>query len=271
MLEFPPVTARDLPPALSVTSHISGGSSKSTTSFYALDAAWRSSRELIILDNDGLDALNAYGKVIRVHLAPTEDVVNEPLADIIAHQPFDQALREMTDKTMIHYDGAAASLNRHTFVMDMLNVPDRLEALGQYGVIYVPVSARLDLAKESLETFKVWRALFQSPHMVIPVVFHRDGDPSRVASDHPLAKLVKTATDGFIVQPRVPMTILTQYRRTGMKLCELADSRDPLGTGELAARIGIAPALVEMMRRCAGDALSAMDPQFQRLGFHLGL
>lgn len=271
MLDFPPIATRELPPSLTVTTHVSGGSSKTTTSFYTLDAAYRASRDIVIFDNDGIKSLQSYGKVVRVQLAPTETVVNEPLADVEAHADFDEAIRKITDSTLIHYDCAAASVNRHTYIMDMLNVPDRLEALGRYAVLFVPVSARVDLAEESLNTFEAWRALFPEPHMVIPVVFWRDGDPRRVGSNHPLAKLIKIANDGVLVQPRVPMPILTQYRRTGMKLCELADGRDPLDTTKIAARTGIEPHVMEMMRRCAGDALANMDPQFQRLGFPLGL
>jgi hypothetical protein len=271
LLDFPPILQREAPPALMMTSHISGGASKTQSSIYALDAAWRAARDLVIFENDRQDIFGAYGPVTRLVLAATEQVVHDPIADIAGHEAFDVALRNTTDKTTILYDGAAASLNRHTYVFDMLNVADRIAALGSYCVVFVPVSARSDLARESLLTFTTWRELLPAPHAIIPVVFHRDGDAGKVPRDHDLAKLVKRADDGVLVQPRVPMAVLTQLRQSGMKLCELADARNPLDTGDIAARIGIAPTLVELMRRCAGDALDFIDPQFERLGFQFGL
>jgi hypothetical protein len=271
MLDFPSLTQRDDAPALVMTSHSSGGASKTTTSLFALDAAWRSSRSLAILENDRQDSLAAYGPVTRVIFAPTEEVVHDPIADIVAHDPLDQALRNLGEATTIFYDGAAASLNRHTYVFEMLNVADRLAALGRHCLVLIPVSARHDLARESLQGYETWRTLLPAPHQIIPVLFHRDGDLRGVPAGHDLRKLLKMASDGVLVQPRVPMPVLIQHRRSGMKLCDLADSRNPLATAEIAARIGIAPSIVEMMRRCAGDALNYMDPQFQRLGFPLGL
>jgi hypothetical protein len=271
MLDFPPVEPRDLPPALTIASHIVGGASKTTTGFYVLDAAWRSCLEPIIFSNDEVPIFKSYGTLHHLPLAPTETVVGEPLADIVAHEAFDAALRKWTDKQLLHYDCAAASLNRHSYVMEMLNVADRVVAMGSYATIFVPASARTDLSDGSLETFKVWRSLFPAPHMVIPVVIHRDGNPRQISASHPLAKLVKLASDGVIVQPPVPMSILTEYRRTGMKLWKLADSRDPLDTTALAAGIGLPATILETIRSCVAGALGSMDPQLQRLGFYLGL
>lgn len=271
MLEFPLPTQRDMPPALIVSSHYSGGSSKSQGLIYSADVCWRAGRDLSIFENDRQPILNAYGSVTRVVLSPTEEVVHNSVADIEAHAAFDDALRNVTENTTILYDCAAASLNRHTYIFDMLNVADRLAAMGRYCMVEVPVSARNDLARESLLTYETWRLLLSAEHLVIPFVFHRDGDAGRVPPGHDLHKLISMAGDGVLVQPRIPMPVLTDYRRSGMKLCELADARNPLDTGEMAARIGIHPSLVEMMRRCAGDALTFIDPQFERLGFRLGL
>jgi hypothetical protein len=271
MLEFPPLVQRKDPPALCVTSQISGGASKTTTLGFALDAAWRSGRNVLIYENDRQDSLRAYGKVTRLAFPPSEDLVHEPLADVYTHGPFDTDLRKLDEKTTLFYDGAANALNRHTYVFETLNVAGRLAARGRYCVIFVPVSARADLAREGLLVFQTWRALLPAPHMVVPVVFHRDGDPSKVAADHDLRRLVAIASDGFITQPRIPMAVLIQHRRSGLKMCDLADARDPLATDAIAKRIGLDPTVVEMMRFNAAEMLRSLDPQFQKLGFTLGL
>lgn len=271
MLEFPPLVPRDLPPAVAMTSHISGGAGKTTFALMMLDVAWRSSCRLFIFENDRQPCLAAYGDVQRVLLAPAEEIVHDSLADVMNHASFDTTVRGLQPGDFAFYDGAAASLNRHSYVWEMLNFAGRLEAMGRYMMVAVPVTTRADLARESLVVYETWRELLSPAHIVIPVILHRDGDPRKVPAGHDLHTLVKLARDGVIVQPRIPMPILIQQRRSGMKLCELADARDPLTTEAIAKRIGMDPTIVELMRRCSADILTAIDPQLERLGFQLGL
>src|SRR5690606_38137317 len=121
------------------------------------------------------------------------------------------------------YDTSAASLNRLGYVIDMLNIPDRVAAMESHCLVLVPASARPDIASEALATFQVWKSIMPSPHRVVPVIFHRDGDPSRVPEGHPLRALVAVAEDGCIVQPRVPMQVLLAHKGSGLPLYQLAD------------------------------------------------
>lgn len=271
-LHFPLPNQIDVAPGLVIVSQISGGTSKTWTATLIIDAAVRAGRTLKIFENDRQDILGAYGKVNRIKLAATEEVVHNPVADIEVHEDLDTALRRLAkhkDETVV-YDTSAASLNRLGYVIDMLNIPDRVAAMESHCLVLVPASARPDIASEALATFQVWKSIMPSPHRVVPVIFHRDGDPSRVPEGHPLRALVAVAEDGCIVQPRVPMQVLLAHKGSGLPLYQLADLRDPLATMDIAKRAGITPVVAELMRRACADVLAEFDPQLARLGFQLG-
>lgn len=271
-LHFSPPDRVDAPPGLIIVSQISGGTSKTWTSTLVIDAAIRAGRTLHIFENDRQDILQAYGSVRRIKLAATEEVVHNPTADIEVHEDLDAALRRLAeheDETIV-YDTSAASLNRLGYVVDMLNIPDRIVAMGSHCLVLVPVSARQDIASEALVTFKVWKSIMPAPHRVVPVIFYRDGDPTRVSEDHPLRSLVAMAEDGCIVQPRVPLQVLLAHKGSGLPLYQLADLRDPLATMDIAKRAGIAPVMAELLRRACADVLADIDPQMALLGFRHG-
>ena len=271
-LAFPLPEQSPTAPGLVIVSQIPGGTSKTWTATLAIDAAVRSGCNVRIFENDTQPILAAYGNVTRIKLASTEDVVHNSTADIEVHAPLDEAIRQFVDhpdQTVV-YDTSAASLDRLSYVVDMLNIADRLDAMGSHCVILVPASARPDIASDALTTCKVWRSIMPAPHRVIPVIFHRDGDPTRVPDDHPLRKLVANAEDGVIVQPRVPMPVLLAHKKSGLPVFALADMRDPLATTEIAKRAGIEPVMAELMRRACADVLAEIDPNFERLGFRFG-
>lgn len=269
---FPLPEQSSAAPSLVIVSQIPGGASKTWTATLAIDAAVRSGRSVRIFENDTQPILGAYGDVTRIKLASTEDVVHNSTADIEVHAPLDEAIRHFADhpdQTVV-YDTSAASLDRLSYVVDMLNIADRLEAMGSHCVILVPASARPDIAGDALITCKVWRSIMPHPHRIVPVIFHRDGDPARVPEDHPLREVVAGSEDGVIVQPRVPMPVLLAHKKSGLPIFALADTRDPLATAQIANRAGIEPVMAELMRRACADVLAQIDPGFERLGFRFG-
>lgn len=271
MFDIPEPAISEQPPALALIQQQIGGSGKSFTGQLLADAAYRSERELGIFENDGQRFYDGYGPVTRLLLPPSEEVVHDPIADVRAHSPLSTALSSLSDDGLLLYDCCAANLNRHTFAIQYTNLPERVLATGRHCLILIPSSARPDIAREALTGYEVWRDLLPSPHRVIPVISRRDGTIDHLPAGHDLLKLVKSAADGVLLMPRTPMAIINDIRRSGLRLCDLADMRNPLSTPEIAARIGQDPTIVEMMRRCAGDMIAKFDPQLQRLGFPLGL
>tara|TARA_A100001391_G_scaffold205405_1_gene205801 strand:+ start:1529 stop:2344 length:816 start_codon:yes stop_codon:yes gene_type:complete len=271
MLEIPDLVAAERPPLLTLTSHRLGGTGKSLSGQIVVDAAYRSGLNLAIFENDDQNFYDPYGNVHHVVLPATDEVVHDPIADVRVHGEFDRALLEAGPDDCLIYDCAAASINRHTYVIDQLDVGPRLEAMGRHALVLVPTSAREDIAREALETYEVWRDLLPTPHRIVPMISQRDGDVRHLPAGHDLRKLVKLTGDGAFLVPRIPTAIINDVRRSGMKLCELADTRNLLATKEMARKIGMDPTIVQMMRRSAGTVLSETDAQMRCLGFTLGL
>lgn len=260
-----------LPPALVLTQQQIGGSGKTFVSQIAIDAAIRAGIDLTIFENDGQTVFDCHGGATRIVLPATEEVVHDPLADVRAHAPLSAALTGLEANAMVFYDGCAASLNRHTFGIQYTNIPERLVAMGRHMVVLLVVSARPDIAREGLICYEVWRDMLGAPHRVIPVVSERDGSTKSLPAGHDVNKLVKMAADGVITLPRIPMPVINEARRTGMRLSDLGDPRNPLDTPDIAGRTGQDAATLELVRRCIGEFLVELDPQLQRLGFPLGL
>lgn len=271
MLDIPPLLAVDQPPLLSLCSHRLGGCSKSFMGQLLIDAGCRSALNLDILENDSQRIYDAYGHVQHILLPPTDTIVHDPIADLRVHAGLDRAILKSDHATCIIYDCAAGALNRHTYVVDQLDIGLRLNAMERHCLVLVPTSARDDIAREAIATFEVWRELLPHPHRVVPVVSQRDGDIHNLPKGHDLHTLMKLATDGAFLLPRIPMSILNDIRRSGLTLYELADTSNPLATAAMAAEIGLDPTIVQLMRRAAGSLLSETDPQMVRLGFPLGL
>lgn len=271
MLEIPELAVQQQPPLLILSSHPLGGCSKSFTTQIFVDGAYRAGLNLHIVENDNQRFYDPYGDVNHLPMPPAEELIHDQLADIRAHAGFDKAVREAKPNDCVTYDCAAASLNRHTFVIDQLDVALRLEAMERYIMVAIPTSAREDIARQALEAWEVWRDLLPSPHIIIPVISQRDGDVRRLPEGHDLRKLLRIANDGAFLLPRVPMSVVNDMRLSGLKLCELGDSRNPLATGEMARKMGMDPTLVQLMRRVAAGVLMDTDVQMERLGFTLGL
>lgn len=271
MLDIPELVAAAQPPLVAITSQRLGGCGKSLGGQIVVDGAYRSGLTPRIFENDGQHFYAPYGDVRHVLLPPTDEVVHDQIADIRVHSGFDQALLGAKPDDCLIYDCAAGALNRHTFVVDQLDVGLRLEAMGRHALVLVMTSAREDIAREALETFEVWRDLLPEPHRIVPMISQRDGDIRKLPAGHDLHKLLGIASDGAFLLPRIPMAIVNDIRRSGFKLCDLADTRNPLATAEMARKMGMDPTIVQMMRRSSGTLLSETDEQMTRLGFTLGL
>jgi len=271
MLDIPEIVAANQPPAIAMITQKPGGCSKSFGTQIVVDGAYRSGLDLHIFQNDNQPFYDPYGAVHHTPLPATDEVVHDPIADVRVHSLFDRTLLQAGSTDCLIYDCAAGSLNRHTYIVDQLDLGLRLAAMGRHILILVPTSAREDIARESLETVEVWRDLLPEPHRIVPMISQRDGDIHRLPSGHDLRKLMKIATDGAYLLPRIPMSVLNDIRRSGMKLCDLADPRNPLATAEMARTMGMDPTIVQLMRRAAGTLLSETDEQTMRLGFTLGL
>lgn len=271
MLDIPELVAQERPPLLTMNSHLLGGAGKSLGGHICADAAYRSGLALHIFENDGQRFYDPYVSVNQVVLPPSEELLHDQIADIRVHRGFDKALRDAGPTDCVIYDCAAASLNRHTFVVDQLDIGLRLEAMGRYALILVPTSAREDISREALVTWEVWRDLLPSPHLIVPMISQRDGNVHSLPAGHDLRKLLKLANDGALLLPRIAMSVVNDIRLSGLKLCELGDSRNPLATAQMADKMGMDPTLVQMMRRVAAGLLEDTDAQMQRLGFTLAL
>jgi len=271
MLTIPELTTSDKPPLLTLASQRLGGCGKSLGGQITVDSSYRSALDLHIFENDGQNFYDPYGTVRHVSLPPTDEVVHDQIADVRVHAELDRALLGAGANDCLIYDCAAGSLNRHTYVIDQLDIGPRLVAMDRHALVFVMTSARDDIARQGLETFEVWRDLLPSPHRIVPMISQRDGDIHQVPAGHDLRKLLKIATEGAFLVPRVPMTVVNDIRRSGLKLCELADTRNPLATAEMARKMAMDPTIVQLMRRSASALLSQTDEQMMRLGFTLGL
>lgn len=271
MFEIPELLVAEQPPLLILISHRIGGSGKSLGGQIFCDGAYRSMLNPHIFENDSQRFFDPYGNVHHVPLPPTEEVVHDQIADIRVHIEFDRALLNAAHSDCLIYDCAAASINRHTFVIDQLDIGLRLEAMGRHALVLVPTSAREDIAREAVECWQIWRDLLPSPHRVVPMISQRDGNIHTLPAGHDLRKLLKMSSDGAFLLPRVAMSVVNDIRLSGLKLCELGDSRNPLATAEMAQKMGMDPTLVQMMRRVAGGLLQDTDDQMRRLGFTLAL
>ena len=271
MTDFPEIPNCDKPPLIVLTQHRLGGSGKSLIGQLFVDAAFRSGLDVGLYENDDQTFYDAYGKVCHIRMPATEVVVHEPRADVTAHGAFDRAVLAAGSNSCLLYDCSAASLNRHTYVFDELDYALRLHAAGRYCLVLIPVSARPDIARESLVAYEVWRDLLPHPNRIVPVINQRDGNVHDLPAGHDVHTLVRQASDGVFVIPRTTMAVINDWRRSGMRLCDLADTRDILGTAAMAEKIGQDPTIMQMMRRAAGRLLTETDPQMIRLGFLQGL
>lgn len=138
MLEIPDLVAAERPPLLTLTSHRLGGTGKSLSGQIVVDAAYRSGLNLAIFENDDQNFYDPYGNVHHVVLPATDEVVHDPIADVRVHGEFDRALLEAGPDDCLIYDCAAASINRHTYVIDQLDVDPRLEAMGPTHWFWCP-------------------------------------------------------------------------------------------------------------------------------------
>lgn len=271
MLDFPEIPQSDQPPLIVLTQHRIGGSGKSLAAQLLCEAAHRSGLNLSIFDNDEQRFFDAYGTVSRIKLPASESVVHDPIADIRVHAALDRRLHEAQDNECIIYDCAAASIDRHTFVVDELDIALRLQAMDRHCVVFVPVTVRPDIAREAIVAYEIWRDLLDPPNRVIPVLSHRDGDVRNVPAGHDLRKLLKIARDGVLVVPPTPMAVINEIRLSGLRLGEMADPRNILATAEIAHRIGQDPTIFQLMRRASAKLLTGTDAPMRRLGFTLGL
>ncbi|MGV8855897.1 MAG: hypothetical protein ACOH2L_14770, partial [Devosia sp.] len=189
MLEIPELVASELPPLLTLTSQRLGGSGKSLGGQIIVDGSYRSALDLHIFENDNQRFYDPYGPVQHVPLPPTEEVVHDPIADVRIHAGLDRALLAAGPNDCLIYDCAAASINRHTYVVDQLDVGLRLEAMGRHALVLVLTSARDDIARDALETFEVWRDLLPGTHRIVPMISQRDGNIHKLPTGHDLRKL----------------------------------------------------------------------------------
>ncbi|KQN73480.1 hypothetical protein [Devosia sp. Leaf64] len=271
MLDFPEIRQQEMPPLLIMTQHRLGGVGKSLVAHLLAEASHRSLLSLWLYDNDGQQFLKPYGQLTRLLLAATEIVVNDPLADIRAHEALDQRLHMALPNDILLYDGAASSINRHTYAVDQLDFGPRLEAIGRYAMIAIPVTTRPDIARDALVAFEIWRDLLPSPHIIVPFISNRDGDVRNVSPGHDLRKLVKMANDGVVVIPPTPMAIINEIRLSGLTLGDMADPRKILEIAKIAESIGQNPTIFQLMRRASAKLITETDGAMRRLGFTLGL
>jgi hypothetical protein len=271
MIDFPEIPPCDTPPLIVLTQHRLGGSGKSLCGQLLVDAAYRSGLDLKLFENDDQPFYDPYGEVCHIKMPATETVVHNSRADVSAHVSLDRALIAAGPNDCLIYDCSAASINRHTYVFDELDFALRLAAMERYCMVAIPVSARPDLAREALLGFEIWRDLLPFPNRIVPMINQRDGDVHDLPPGHDLHTLIKLASDGVFVIPRTTMAVINDWRRSNMRLCDLADTRDILGTAAMAKKIGQDPTIMQMMRRAAGRLLTESDNQMVRLGFLPGL